>query len=150
LKIRLAVKTEHYEEIKSKLLSAGIEIDDNADLILSEKDQFVNYLPVKEQETNDRLKISVEDIVYIETCGRDVLVHTEEAIYQAVDRIYQLCNMLNTEEFLRVSNSVIVSKKKVRKIKPSFSMKFILTMSDGSQVDVTRSYYNIFREALGI
>ncbi|MBE5940080.1 MAG: LytTR family transcriptional regulator [Lachnospiraceae bacterium] len=150
MKIRLAVKTEHYEEIKSKLLSAGIEIDDNADLILSEKDQFVNYLPVKEQETNDRLKISVEDIVYIETCGRDVLVHTEEAIYQAVDRIYQLCNMLNTEEFLRVSNSVIVSKKKVRKIKPSFSMKFILTMSDGSQVDVTRSYYNIFREALGI
>ena len=58
--------------------------------------------------------------------------------------------MLDPEKLLRVSNSVIVAREKIRKISPSLSMKFVLTMSDGRGAVVTRSYYYIFREAMGI
>ena len=64
--------------------------------------------------------------------------------------MYQLESLLDPREFLRVSKSVIISRKHVRKIRPSLSMKFILTMSDGTLVDVTRTYYSDFRRFFGI
>lgn len=36
MKIKLDVCAEHYDEIRNALLNAGIEIDDNAELTLSD------------------------------------------------------------------------------------------------------------------
>ena len=58
--------------------------------------------------------------------------------------------MLDPKQFIRVSNSVIINRNMIREIRPTFSQKFILTMKDGSRADVTRSYYNSFKRAIGI
>ena len=50
----------------------------------------------------------------------------------------------------RISNSVIINRRHLKEIIPSFSMKFRLRMSDGSIVEVTRSYYSSFKEAFRI
>ncbi|MBQ5989440.1 MAG: hypothetical protein IJL67_08100 [Oscillospiraceae bacterium] len=34
----------------------------------------------------------------------------------------------------------------VKKIRPALSMKYVLTMTNGTLVDVTRSYYSEFRK----
>ena len=145
MKIKLLLSDEKAEEIKQMLISSGFEIDDAAELIIMQRDTFPSHLAVRNEE-GMRLNISVEDIVFIESYGHDVDVHTAEGVYKSSDRLYQLCAALNPECFLRISNSVIISRKHVRKIRPSLSMKFILTMSDGTLVDVTRSYYSTFRE----
>jgi len=67
-----------------------------------------------------------------------------------MDRLYKIVNLLNPEKFLRISNSVVISKDKVKKISTTLSMKFILTMINGKKVDVTRSYYYIFKDSFGI
>ena len=64
--------------------------------------------------------------------------------------MYELESLLDPNKFLRVSKSVIIARKHVKKIRPSLSMKYILTMSDGTLVDVTRSYYSDFRRFFGI
>ena len=150
MKIQINVSDEKYAEIERLLLSAGFEIDDDSDFIISEKNRFLPYIIVKNQK-GEKVKLMTDDIVFIESFGHSVEIHsTDGNSYNSSDRLYQFTSILDNSKFLRVSNCAIISKAHVKKIKPSLSMKFILTMSDGSLVDVTRSYYNIFKEFFGI
>ena len=150
MKIKLAVSNERYNEIKTMLTEKGIEIDDNSDLVLSESNRFFDNLIVKDMTTNERVILPVEDIAYIETYGHSVEVHTKDTTYQAMYRLYKIVNLLDPDKFLRISNSVVIAMDKVKKITPTLSMKFVLTMSNGKTVDVTRSYYYIFKEYFDI
>lgn len=150
MKIKLAVSNERYDDVKKMLTDCGIEIDDNAELVLSERNRFLDTLVVKDTITGERVVLPVDEIAYIETYGHSVEVHTKDATYQAMDRLYKIFNLLDPDKFLRISNSVVIATEKVKRITPTLSMKFILTMSDGKNVDVTRSYYYIFKERFDI
>lgn len=150
MEIKLIVGQERYEEIRSVLLEHGITVSDSAELVLYEANRFPDSLMVKKQDVSSRYVIPVGEIILIESFGHTVEVHTEKGSYQAFERLYQLANLLDPGKFLRISNSVIIAKDKVKQITPSLSMKFTLTMDSGKKVDVTRSYYYIFREAFGI
>lgn len=150
MKVKLVVSNERYDEIKKMLAERGIEIDDTADLVLSESNRYPDNLIVKDVVKNERVILLIEDIVYIETYGHTVEVHTKGETFQATDRLYKIVNQLDPEKFLRISNSVVISKSKVKQISTTLSMKFVLTMVNGKKVDVTRSYYYIFKDSFGI
>lgn len=150
MKIKLVISNERYDEIKFALEERGIEIDDTADLVLSESNSFTDNLTVREKGTNARIILSVENIVCIESFGHEVEVQTQEALYLATDRLYRIVSLLDPAKFLRISNSVVIARSKVKRITPTLSSKFILTMANGKSVDVTRSYYYIFKEYFGI
>ena len=146
MKIKLSVSDDCYEEVESFFLNHGIETDEDSEFILIQKDKYPGHLSVKIPDTGEKLHISVDDIILIDSYGHTVEVCTENMIYHTADRLYQLIKILDPNQFIRVSNSVIISKSKVREISPTFSMKFILKMQNGIRVDVTRSYYNSFKE----
>lgn len=150
MKIKLDVSHERYPELKALLEKCGFEIDDDADLVLSECNRFIDTLTVRDTASNERVFLPIRDIVYIETYGHTVEVHTDNNSYQAFDRLYKIYGMLDPSSFLRISNSVVIAKSKVKQISTTLSMKFILTMSNGKKVDVTRNYYYIFKESFGI
>lgn len=150
MKIQLAVSQERYDEIKAALERQGILVDDTADLVLRERNRFLDRLMVKDGVSGSRVILPVNEVVLIESYGHSVSVQTQANTYQASDRLYQIASLLDPADFLRISNSVIIAKREVRKIAPALSMKFTLTMSNGSIVDVTRSYYYIFKEAFDI
>ena len=149
MKVRLSVSENRYDEIKNELCNHGIDIDDDSDLELIERFEQTEFLNVK-NDVGDRMRIPVEEIVFIESFGRNMDVHTEHEVFRASERMYVLERELSGREFLRVSNSCIISKKKIKKIKPSLSMKYVLEMTDKSLVDVTRGYYHSFREQMKI
>ena len=148
MKLRLSVKETNREYVSSELTAHGIEISEDAEYSVTESPGG-NYLTVKDSK-GDKVRITCTDIVFIESYGRNVDVHTTEGSYRTQERIYQLEEFLDKSRFTRVSNSVIVQKKHIKKIRPSLSMKFIITMSEGTVIDVTRSYYSSFRSFLGI
>lgn len=150
MKIKLAVSRERYPELKTMLEQCGFEIDDDADFVLSECNRFIDTLAVRNTVSNERVLLPVKDIIYIETYGHTVEVHTSEKSYPAFDRLYKIYSMLDPNKFLRISNSVVIAKDKVKQIGTTLSMKFILTMTNGKKVDVTRNYYYIFKESFGI
>lgn len=150
MKIRLDVSDARYAELEKELLDRGIEIDDSAELILSERDLFVDHLIATDAREKEKVRVPADDIVCIESYGHSVEIYTENESFKTSSRLHHLIAVLDPDSFVRISNSVIISKKKVKKIKPSFSSKFILTMTNGRIVDVTRSYYNIFKEEFGI
>ena len=149
MKVRLSVSEQIYEQTKKELLEHGIEIDDGSELELIERQGQTEYLNVK-NEVGDRLKIRVDEIVFIESFGRNMDVHTEKEVYRASERMYILEKELAGRGFIRVSNSCIVARKRIKRIKPSLTMKYVLEMTDNSLVDVTRGYYYSFKEQLGV
>ena len=151
MKIKLAVSRERYDEIARELKEKGIEIDDTADLMISEAYKSVNFLSVREaKEEGERRHVAVEDIICIESFGHTVEVRCRDGLYQTTDRLYQLMLLLDPKQFIRISNSVIVNRSQIQHISPTFSQKFILTLKDGTRADVTRSYYNEFKKIIGI
>ena len=79
-----------------------------------------------------------------------MIAHSGGDEYKITERLRRLEEILDPKEFIRISNSVIVSANHIKSIKPTLGQKFVLTMSDSSKVDVTRTYYYIFKEFFGI
>ena len=74
MKIRLNVSDEIYAELEKRLLDAGFVIDDEAELIITEKERFSSYIAVK-NEKGEKVRIKSEEIIFIESFGHDVVVH---------------------------------------------------------------------------
>ena len=149
MKIRISVSDEKKDFIEKYLAEHGIETGDDAEYMLTEAGSHCAFISVKD-EKKDRVNIPADEIIYIESFGKDIEIHTLKDTYQSRDRMYELESLLDPKEFIRVSKSVIIARKHVKKIRPSLSMKYILTMSDGTLVDVTRSYYSDFRRFFNI
>lgn len=150
MKIKLAVSQERYEEVERLLTQRGITVDADGDFVLTENNRYPHRLMVREGDSGERVFLPVEDIVLIESFGHNLTVRTLGKSYGVSQRLYKILGMLEPEKFLRISNSVVIAKDKVTSISPTFSMKFILTMANGQKVDVTRSYYYLFKESFGI
>lgn len=149
MKFRLSVSEEKKEALQKFLNEHGIETDEQAEFTVTESAPRPSFLSARDGERGI-VRLSTDQVVFIEAFGKDIEIHTPEKTYLAQDRMYRLEELLDPQDFLRVSKSVIISKKHVKKIRPSLSMKYILTMTDGTLVDVTRSYYSEFRRAFNI
>ncbi|MBQ6549873.1 MAG: LytTR family transcriptional regulator [Lachnospiraceae bacterium] len=149
MKLRISVSEGKYDSVINDLAAHGIEISDDAEFMVTEASRYPAFLSVRNDE-KERERLLTDEIVYIEAFGKEIEIHTMEETFTALDRMYQLESLLDPQEFLRISKSVIVAKKHVKKIRPSLSMKYILTLSDGTLADVTRSYYSDFRRSFNI
>lgn len=150
MKIKLAVSQERYAEVERLLTQQGITVDADGDYVLTENNRYPDRLMVRDGDSGERVVLPVEDIVLIEAFGHSLSVRTLGKSYGVSQRLYKILGMLEPEKFLRISNSVVIAKDKVTSISPTFSMKFVLTMANGQKVDVTRSYYYLFKESFGI
>lgn len=148
MRFRLSVSDEMCEEITAFLSERGIELADDAPYVITEAQRYPSFISVRNGE-RESMRLAADEIVCIEAFGKDIEVHTERGTYLAQERIYRLEELLDPKEFIRISKSVIISKRHVKKIRPALSMKFVLTLSDGRLVDVTRSYYSEFKRFFG-
>ena len=144
MKIALDVRSERYQEIADQLRAHGIIVSDDAELYLSERNQYADYLRVRLD--GEVCHLPVTEIIVIESFGHEVQVRTADTLYRTTDRLWQLEKSLDPAQFIRVSNSAIVARSGIRHIRAALSSRFTLTMADGSRVDVTRSYSGIFRD----
>ena len=149
MKFRISVSPEKREEIERFLEEHGIETDSNAEYAIVQESHYPAFLSARDHH-RENVRIAIEDVIFIEAFGKEIEIHTLQDTYFAQDRMYQLEELLDPRAFLRISKSVIIARKHVKKIRPSLSMKYILTMTDGTLVDVTRSYYSEFRRFFNI
>ena len=148
MQVKLRVNPDRREAVGRELTELGIEISEEADLILTEENYREGELLCRKDE--EQILVPMEDILYVESLGKEVLVHTGEDTYATAMRLYVLERTLPPEQFIRISNSVIIHRNAIRKIRPALSQKFHLTLKNDAVVDVTRSYYARFRDYYGI
>ena len=148
MKIKLIASEEHYDELAHELTSMGVELSDTADLVLTEQNAVISHLIGKKGD--EIYRINVSDISHIESFAHDVIAYTDKDSFKISERLKTLTTILDPASFIRISNSVIISVDHIKSIKPAFTQKFIVTMKNGARVDVTRSYYYIFKEFIGL
>lgn len=136
------------DPIRTQLDKLGITDDPNAEYQLTRRNKGVNYIQCRSGE--QQFFVDVKEVVFIESLAHDILIHTGGEVYNSRESLRYYETILDSELFLRISNSCIINRKKIRRIESSILQKFVLHMSDGSKVEVTRSYYYHFKDVFGI
>lgn len=147
MKIKLICDQSKYEEYEKLLTSKGFEIDDDATTVFEDLNRLDHFIG---KNDNVHLAIKYDDIFYIESYGHNVYIVTKDGRYQIKERLYEAFEKVEKDNFIKISISVIVNTKHIKKIKATYNRKFHLTMTSGDIVDVTRSFYNDFKRKMGI
>ena len=94
--------------------------------------------------------VDVLDILFFETEGTIVQVHTRDEIYETKQRLYELEEKLRHTDLMRVSKSVILNTGLLRSVRPLLNGKFEATLQNGERVLISRHYLAAFRERFGV
>lgn len=85
--------------------------------------------------------LSLEDVLFFETDGKTIQVHTRNDIYQTRYKLYELEEFL-PGNFMRVSKSAILNTHQVYSITKSISSSSLVQFRNShKQVYVSRMYY---------
>lgn len=147
MKIKLLCRKEMRQKIIEAIQNQDIQFDDDGEFVLYEVNHQLNYLMVK--DASEYIRIAVTDIIYIESVSQEILVHTRYGLYKSKDTMAQLEAHLYEKGFLRIHKAFIVNTADIKRIKTSLNSKFTLLLSNGDQVEVSRSYYYRFKEEMG-
>jgi DNA-binding LytR/AlgR family response regulator len=100
------------------------------------------------------LLLGHEDVVFIRTEERRMLVHTRDACYThhgpgTLDRLEERLAVLS---FFRANRGELVNLAQVRDFAPWFNGKYLLTMRDraATEITVSKARVRLFRDRLGL
>lgn len=148
MKLKLRLSNTRKKAVTEELLSLGVSIDEESDLILTEENYNIGELFCKDD--TDIVRVAFADIIYIESMGKNIFVHTHAKKYKTTMRLCELEKSIPEDMFIRISNSVIIKRNEIKKVTPTLGQKFYLTLNNNDKVDVTRTYYYKFKEYFGI
>jgi two-component system, LytTR family, response regulator LytT len=145
--VKIICKKENYDEYAKMLESAGFTINEEADLIFRE--QNYNQESIVGRYNQNYEIIPYQEVHVVESFGHDIILHTCDKEYGIKEKLFEIEGLFEDRGFVRVNKSTVINKHQIKEIRPKFNMKFQLLMKNGKEIDVTRSYYNKFREYIG-
>jgi two-component system, LytTR family, response regulator len=92
--------------------------------------------------------VNADDVDWIEAADDYVQLHAGGKTHLLRERIAELEQRLDPEQFIRVHRSAIVNLERVRELHPLFRGDSILVLSDGSRVRLARARREQFEAAL--
>ena len=149
IKIKLDVSLENYEEYKNRLEKAGFEVDNDSKLVLYEEGYNIKTISGKKDDSY--YLIDVENIVYFHSYGHDIFAITKDKEeYKIKENLTRLEMYLDEKLFIRISGSIIINIKCIKKVTPQLGLKFKVLLSNNEKVFVNRNYYYKFVEKFNI
>ncbi|HEY8405593.1 MAG TPA: LytTR family DNA-binding domain-containing protein [Acholeplasma sp.] len=103
-------------------------------------------------ETKDGwVQIKPKHIWYIESFGEEIYLYTDTHGKLLVRHtMYELEAMLKPYHIVRIGKSYMVNVAKIESIKVKLNAKLGLTLTNGKQLEVMRTYVKPFKSFLGI
>src|SRR5690606_2176841 len=97
------------------------------------------------------VKIFLRDILYIESFGTEIILHTQSLGDVLVKQpLYQLETLLSPYHVVRIGKSYLVNLSKVTFIRTKLNAKLEIELLNNIKLEVMRSYVKSFKEQLGI
>lgn len=149
MKVKIYCQTDKKDVIKTMLQNGGFEISEQGEYEFIETNFHFQTLVGIDNEKNQCF-IELSDVLYIDSSGRDIVIHTEEGIFRINETLENLERKLPPNDFSRISKSTIVRRTAIKKISPSFQMRFKVTIKNNDVIYVTRSYYHNFVNFINI
>lgn len=94
--------------------------------------------------------IDLVDILYLEAVDRKCFIYTEQKVYEAYHKLYELEKQLEEYLFVRINKSCIVNVHNIVSIKTYVSRKLLITLIGGEQLVVSRQYADVIKGLLQV
>jgi DNA-binding LytR/AlgR family response regulator len=105
---------------------------------------------ILEKENGDKAPVYLSKVLYFEAVDRNVYACTGSEVYRVRMTMYDIEDLTLKDHFVRISKSVIVNLRAVRKISPDDGRRLKLLLSSGEWVIVSRSYVEGFKQSIGM
>jgi len=100
--------------------------------------EYAAILPIREDA--DTVRVSVASIDWIDAAGDYMCVHADGRTYVLRETMKSLEAILDPKVFQRVHRSTIVNISRVRRLRPHTNGEYFLTLEDGQEIKLSRSY----------
>ena len=103
-----------------------------------QEQRYAEILPIRDDSETVRLNVGTID--WIDAAGDYMCVHAEGRTYVLRETMKSLAAILDPKIFQRVHRSTIVNVKRVRRLRPHTNGEYFLTLEDGQEIKLSRSY----------
>ena len=103
-----------------------------------------------EKENGDKTPVYISRVLYFEAVDRNVFAYTTSDFYRVRYTLTDIEEDLEKRYFVRISKSVIVNLRAVKKISPEDARRLKLQLRNGEWVVVSRNYVGDFKSSIGI
>ncbi len=104
----------------------------------AEERRYAEVLPIRDD--SDTVRLHVATIDWIDAAGDYMCVHAEGRTYVLRETMKSLAAILDPKVFQRVHRSTIVNVRRVRRLRPHTNGEYFLTLEDGQEIKLSRSY----------
>lgn len=92
--------------------------------------------------------VAVEEIDWIEAADNYVRLHVGNAVHVLRETIGNLEARLDPARFARIHRSAIVALARVRQLEPTFNGEYVVTLTTGRQLTLSRTYRDVVKQRL--
>lgn len=97
----------------------------------------------------EQFLLDTGEIVYLETAGSRVNVHTKSETYESRQKLYELMEQLRPLAFVQISKSTIVNIDFVKSIQAEFSGNYLIKLKNRNEkLTLSRKYFREFKERI--
>ena len=107
-------------------------------LAAAREPRYAEILPIRDD--SDTVRLTVSTIDWIDAAGDYMCVHAEGRTYVLRETMKSLAAILDPKIFQRVHRSTIVNVQRVRRLRPHTNGEYFLTLEDGQEIKLSRSY----------
>lgn len=100
--------------------------------------EYPEVLPIRDD--NGTVRLDVSHIDWIDAAGDYMCVHADGRTYVLRETMKSLEAILDPKIFQRVHRSTIVNIQRVRRLRPHTNGEYFLTLDDGQEIKLSRSY----------
>lgn len=100
--------------------------------------QYPQILPIRDDAGT--VRVDVNTIDWIDAAGDYMCVHADGRTYVLRETMKSLEAVLDPKIFQRVHRSTIVNVQRVRRLRPHTNGEYFLTLEDGQEIKLSRSY----------
>lgn len=119
-------------------------IENLIDYIENEKYKSIKLSCYKDSKI---YKVKSDDIYFVETTKKNLLIHTEKEVYEYKNRLYELEKILPSQ-FVRISKSTILNLEKVLVYNPLLNGLMEAKLINNETTYISRKYLREVRERI--
>lgn len=110
--------------------------------------QYLSRLLVKERD--GIVMVSVDRILWIEAADKYVVIHTADREHILRQTIQSLEDTLDPKQFVRIHRSTLVRKAAVRGLHPLFHGDYLVKLTNGAELTLSRSFRGSFFQQISL